>query len=595
MRNRLNQTFQKTAFRLNAFQGVAITSLLVLCLVGPTATQAQAQTIASTEAEVGGPIPERQLTAQIMFQVLAAEVAAQRGQFASAARTYFEMAKETRDPRMAQRATELALAGRSLEQALPAAQLWFELAPNSQGAAQTMEALWLSSGKLSDAEPLLAKRLLQARKDKTVAGAYQQIIRVLPNMPDKKGALVMLQRLTKDDLNIPEARLALATAALQAEQPDKAVQEARAAVRLAPANEEIVIAAARLLSANPAALDEAIDILTAAAKRQPKALEVYFTLGRLQLQKGQVAQAQQTFESALQKEPESPTLMLALAQIAYQGKDLSSAEKYLQRLINLPPAVQRDNSLAFSFLGQISEDRKDEAKAKEWYAKVGPGEQYINAVTRRAILMSKSGQLEEGRALLKSVASTGNRDRIALISAEAQMLSQGKRLDEAFKVLDDAVQTTRNTPDFLYEHALAAEKINKFDVMEESLRRLIELRPDAAHAYNALGYSFADRNVRLPEARELIVKALQFKPEDPHILDSMGWVLFRQGELDKAREYLEKALKISPEVDILVHLGEVLWKQGRQSDALKYWQDARKLEPDNDSLKETLTRLKVNL
>ena len=175
------------------------------------------------------------------------------------------------------------------------------------------------------------------------------------------------------------------------------------------------------------------------------------------------------------------------------------------------------------------------------------------------------------------------------------MLSQGKRLDEAFKVLDDAVQTTRNTPDFLYEHALAAEKINKFDVMEESLRRLIELRPDAAHAYNALGYSFADRNVRLPEARELIVKALQFKPEDPHILDSMGWVLFRQGELDKAREYLEKALKISPEVDILVHLGEVLWKQGRQIDALKYWQDARKLEPDNDSLKETLTRLKVNL
>lgn len=557
-------------------------------------TQAQSQAIASAEADVGGPIPERQLTAQIMFQVLAAEVAAQRGQFVSAARTYFEMAKDTRDPRMAQRATELALAGRSLEQALPAAQLWFELAPSSTAAAQTMEALWLSSGKLSDAEPLLAKRLIQARKDKTVAGAYQQIIRVLPNMPDKKGAFAMLQRLSKDDLNIPEARLALATAALQAEQPDKAVQEARAAVRLAPANEDVVISAARLLAANPAALDEAIDMLSAAIKRQPKALEVYFTLGRLQLQKGQTVQAQQTFESALQKEPESPTLMLALAQIAYQGKDFNTAEKYLLRLINLPASVQRDDSLAFSFLGQISEDRKDETKAKEWYAKVGPGEQYINAVSRRAILMSKSGQLEEGRALLKSAVSTGNRERIALTSAEAQILSQAKRLDEAFKVLDDAVQSTRNTPDHLYEHALAAEKINKLDVMEQSLRRLIELRPDAAHAYNALGYSFADRNLRLPEARELITKAVELKPEDPHILDSMGWVLYRQGDLDKAREYLEKALKISPEVDVLVHLGEVLWTQGRQSDALKYWQDARKLEPDNDSLKETLTRLKVN-
>lgn len=583
MRNLLSQKFRC----------VVLSSFMLLGAACPL-TQAQSQAIASAEADVGGPIPERQLTAQIMFQVLAAEVAAQRGQFVSAARTYFEMAKDTRDPRMAQRATELALAGRSLEQALPAAQLWFELAPSSTAAAQTMEALWLSSGKLSDAEPLLAKRLIQARKDKTVAGAYQQIIRVLPNMPDKKGAFAMLQRLSKDDLNIPEARLALATAALQAEQPDKAVQEARAAVRLAPANEDVVISAARLLAANPAALDEAIDMLSAAIKRQPKALEVYFTLGRLQLQKGQTVQAQQTFESALQKEPESPTLMLALAQIAYQGKDFNTAEKYLLRLINLPASVQRDDSLAFSFLGQISEDRKDETKAKEWYAKVGPGEQYINAVSRRAILMSKSGQLEEGRALLKSAVSTGNRERIALTSAEAQILSQAKRLDEAFKVLDDAVQSTRNTPDHLYEHALAAEKINKLDVMEQSLRRLIELRPDAAHAYNALGYSFADRNLRLPEARELITKAVELKPEDPHILDSMGWVLYRQGDLDKAREYLEKALKISPEVDVLVHLGEVLWTQGRQSDALKYWQDARKLEPDNDSLKETLTRLKVN-
>jgi tetratricopeptide (TPR) repeat protein len=582
MRIRLSQKIHTTVF------------VSLLAIGAGYAPVALAQSIAPID-EVGGPLPERQLTAQIMYQVLAAEVAAQRGQFASAARTYFEMAKDTRDPRMAQRATELALAGRSLEQALPAAQLWFELAPNSTSAAQTMEALWLSSGKLSDAEPLLAKRLVQARKDKTVPGAYQQIIRVLPNMPDKKGALSMLQRLAKDDLNFPEARLALATAALQAEQPEKAVQEARAAVRLAPANEDIVIACARLLASSPAGLDEAIDILSGAVKRQPKALEVYLSLGRLQLQKGQTTQAQQTFELALQKEPESPTLMLALAQIAYQGKDLASAEKYLQRLINLPATVQRDNSLAFSFLGQISEDRKDDAKAKDWYAKVGPGDQYINAVTRRAILMSKAGQLDEARALLQSVAVTGDRERMALTSAEAQMLSQAKRTDEAFKVLDDAVQKTRNTPDFLYEHALAAEKINKMDVMEQSLRRLIELRPDAAHAYNALGYSFADRNLQLPEARQLIVKALELKPDDPHILDSMGWVLYRQGELDKAREYLEKALKISPEVDVLVHLGEVLWAQGRQSEAIKYWQDARKLEPNNDSLKETLARLKVSL
>jgi tetratricopeptide (TPR) repeat protein len=568
-----------------------------------------AQTIGSSESEVGGPIPERQLTEQIMFQVLAAEIAAQRGQFASASRTYFDMAKDTRDPRFAQRATELGLASRSMELALPSAQLWMELAPKSQAAAQTMEALWLSTGKLSDAEPLLAKRLSQARKDKTIAAAYQQVSRVLPQMSDKKGALAMMLRLSKDDQQVADARLAVAVAAMQAEQPDRAIQEARAAVKLAPLNEELVIGAARVLSITPSGVDEAIDVLSAMVKRQPKALDVYFLLGRLQLQKGLATQARQTFEAALKKEPDSPTLMLALAQIAYQGKagdgksvegtasegrDLALAETYLLKIIALPASVQRDEGLVYAFLGQISEDRKDDLKAREWYAKVGPGEQYITAITRRAILMAKAGQLEEGRSLLKGVASTGNRERIALTSAEAQMLTQAKRLDEAFAVLDSAVQSTRNTPEFLYEHALAAEKINKLDVMEQSLRHLIELRPDAAHAYNALGYSFAERNVRLPEARDLIAKSLELRPDDPHILDSMGWVLFRQGELDQAREYLERALKISPEVDVLVHLGEVLWKQGRQNDALKYWLDARKMEPENESLKETMSRLKVS-
>jgi tetratricopeptide (TPR) repeat protein len=601
--------------RLKAFLPMLKKFKFVLRLLGALALSGQllavqAQSISSAEGEVGGPIPERQLTEQIMFQVLAAEIAAQRGQFASASRTYFDMAKDTRDPRMAQRATELGLASRSMELALPAAQLWMELAPKSLAAAQTMEALWLSSGKLSDAEPLLAKRLSQARKDKTIAAAYQQVLRVLPQMPDKKGALAMMLRLTKEDQQVADARLAVAIAAMQAEQPDRALLEARAAVKLAPSNEELVIGAARVLSITPAGTDEAIEVLSAMVKRQPKALDVYFLLGRLQLQKGQAVQARQTFEAALKKEPDSPTLMLALAQIAYQGKagdaksgegssasegrDLALAETYLLKILSLPASVQRDEGLVHAFLGQISEDRKDDLKAREWYSKVGPGDQYITAITRRAILMAKAGQLEEGRSLLKGVASTGNRERIALTSAEAQMLTQAKRLDEAFAVLDSAVQTTRNTPEFLYEHALAAEKINKLDVMEQSLRHLIELRPDAAHAYNALGYSFAERNVRLPEARDLIAKSLELRPDDPHILDSMGWVLFRQGDLDKAREYLERALKISPEVDVLVHLGEVLWKQGRQNDALKYWLDARKIEPENESLKETMSRLKVS-
>ena len=571
-------------------------SLVAACVLAFTASvQAQTQGFASNEADAGGPIPNVDLSGQIMFQVLAAEVAAQRGQVGSAARTYLDLAKQLRDPRLAQRATELALAARSLDIANPAAQLWFDLAPKSVGASQTIEALWLSTGKLSDAEPLLVKRLAQARKDKKVAAAYQQLIRMLGGMTDKKAALAMLERISREDLNVADARLALAVAAQMAEQPEKAAAEARAAVRLSPNSEDIVVGAARILGGMPKTVDEAIEVLTALVKRQPKALEGYFALGRLQFQKGQNEQAQLTFEAALKQEPQSPTLILALAQIALQGKHPKLAQTYLLRYIDLPDSVVRDNNLAYSFLGQIAEDQKDFGVAKDWYAKVGPGEQYVTAVTRQALMMGRTGQIEQARVLLKSIPSTSNKDRITLVTGEAQMLREAKRYNDAFLVLDEAVAKTRSTPDFLYDHALAAEKIDKLDLMEESLRRLIELRPDAAHAYNALGYSFAERNLRLPEAKDLIKKALELRPDDPHILDSMGWVLYRQGELSSARDYLEQALKISQEVDILIHLGEVLWKQGNQGEALKNWKDALAREPENEALKETLARLNVKL
>lgn len=574
---------------------VLATSLSAVLIALAMTAPVQAQAVAPEKADVGGPIPERSLTAQWMFQILAAEVAAQRGQYGAAARTYLDLARETRDPRLAQRATELALVTRSLEQSLPAAQLWFELAPASAAAAQTVEAIWLSSGKLADAEPLLAKRLVQARKEGKVAGVYQQLLRMLPSMNDRKAALGLMQRLSREDSSVAEARLAVAQAAMAADEPDKAMPEARAAVKLAPRQDEIVISAARVLGSTPATIDEAIGWLEGVIQRQSKSLDAYFTLGRLQLQKGRLPQARQTFEAALALEPQNPSLIMALAQIAFQARQFDDAQRLVDRLIALPADIQRDNDVAYLFAGQIAEERKDAAAALAWYAKVRPGEQFTVALSRRALLMARSGQIEQGRALLRGAEAAAARDRIMLITTEAQMLREARRHEDGFKVLDEALKKAPDTPELLYDHALAAERVGKTDLMEQSLRRLIALRPEAAHAYNALGYSLADRNLRLPEARDLIAKALELRPDDPHIMDSMGWVLFRQGENDKARDYLEKALRISPEIDIVVHLAEVLWVQGRRDEALKLWRDAVQREPDNETLKETLGRLKVVL
>jgi Flp pilus assembly protein TadD len=209
--------------------------------------------------------------------------------------------------------------------------------------------------------------------------------------------------------------------------------------------------------------------------------------------------------------------------------------------------------------------------------------------------MAKSGQLEQARALLRGTQASDSRQRMQLVAAEAQLLHTADRSDEAFEVLDAALAQSPQDPDLLYDHAMAAERLDRIDVMEKSLRKLIELRPDNAHAHNALGYSLADRNLRLAEARTLIEKALELSPDDAHILDSMGWVLFRQGEAEKAIGFLERAYQLRPEPEVAVHLGEVLWQLGRKQAASDYWRKAREMEADNKLLRQTLKRLGVSL
>jgi len=174
--------------------------------------------------------------------------------------------------------------------------------------------------------------------------------------------------------------------------------------------------------------------------------------------------------------------------------------------------------------------------------------------------------------------------------AESQLLREANMNREAFDLLNQALQKTPDQPDLLYDIALTAEKLDRFDVLESSLKRLIEVKPDHAHAYNALGYSFAERNVRLPEAKQLIEKALEISPEDFFIVDSLGWVLYRMGDLKSAAVQLRRAWEGRPDGEIGAHLGEVLWELGQRDEARRIWQEAAKTSPENDTLQKTLKR-----
>jgi len=197
---------------------------------------------------------------------------------------------------------------------------------------------------------------------------------------------------------------------------------------------------------------------------------------------------------------------------------------------------------------------------------------------------------DAGIALLKSLDGLHSEQQATVNQAIASLLTQAKRDAEAYAILEETVKTLPNTPDLIYDYAMAAERMKKLDVMEHELRKLIKLKPDYAAAYNALGYSFADRNINLQEAYSLIEKALLLRPNDHYIMDSMGWVYYRMGSLDKALDYLQRAYQTQTDPEIAAHLGEVLWQQGKRDEAIKTWEEALQSHPDNQILLDTSKR-----
>jgi tetratricopeptide (TPR) repeat protein len=302
-------------------------------------------------------------------------------------------------------------------------------------------------------------------------------------------------------------------------------------------------------------------------------------------------EAKEAFSTLIQQMPENPEPHFALGLVAMQGNDLNAAEASFKRALEL--RYEDEGTLNF-LLGQVSEAQGAADIAIARYKTV-TGRQQLDAGLRAAMLMGKAGRLPEARAWLAEMAalqSANADDRIARIAqTESQLLRDAKRYAEAFDVLDKALLRVPDGIELLYDRAMAAEKLNRLDVLERDLRRMIELKPDYAHAYNALGYTLADRTNRLSEAVTLLEKALSLAPEDPFILDSMGWALYKTKRYSEAISFLRRAYQARPDPDIAAHLGEVLWVKGERDEARKIWQNGLKLHPDNETLREVQSRL----
>lgn len=522
---------------------------------------------------------------QAVFQVLLGEIALQRGNADLAVGAYSDLAIRTRDPKVIERATELATFARRFDVAQDMSRLWLEIEPESIMARQTLVAVLILRGEADALRPHLSYLL---EKDKeNLADNLMRLNRMLARFPGKVAAFAMLRQVLQPYAGIAEAHFALATAALHAGDRGAAQAEVREARALRPEWEQAALFEAQLAAReSPAA---AFEILERFLEANPGAREV-----RLQLARGLVAEkrykeAHRHFSRLLADTPDSPELIYPVAVLALQQNDVATAEPLLKKVLALGNASEK--TVAAFYLGQIAEDRGAHAEAIGHYREVASGEQYVPANVRIANLLVKSGGgLSMARGHLQASATRYPPGKLQFLLAEAQLLRDANRDAEALALLEEALAGQPDQPEILYDAALLAERLGRLDVTERNLRRVIELRPDNAHAFNALGYSYADRGIKLAEAHELIARALQLAPDDPFILDSMGWVLFKLGELPAALDHLQRAYGIRPDAEIAAHLGEVLWALDRREEAQRVWAEAQKRFPGNEVLEAARKR-----
>lgn len=560
-------------------------------LTPPVAVNGAADSTTDEKEDAG--LPSLNLTEDLLYKLLRAELAYQRGDWQLAYVTMLVSAQETRDPRLARRAAEIALSVKRTGEALSAVRLWRELAPASDEANQFYLGLVVLGDNLAEAKPIFVERLREVRPQARGL-LILQIQRLLASTKDKQAAFALMEELVAPYPDLVESHIALAHGAFANKELTRARIEAQQALKIKPDLEIAALMVAQTMDDRADALQSLSTFLDA----NPKARDIRIAYAKILIDDKQYDQARKQFDILLQEKPNDPTILYAMGILAAQVNDRATAEKYLTAYmaeLEENPDESRDPVQALLILAQIAEDRKDYPAALKWLSQVDPGPAYLEAQINSAQIMALSGDLHGARDLLAHLKPEGQRESVQLVVADAQLLRDADRMPEALAVMAKGAERFPDDTGLLYDYAMLAEKANRLDLMETLLRKIILIAPKNQHAYNALGYSLAERNVRLQEAYTLIEKALELAPEDPFIMDSMGWVQFRLGRLQEAEDYLRRAYALRPDVEIGVHLGEVLWTKGEKESAQQFWREANQKDPQNDLLKSTLARLRISL
>ena len=567
----------------------------------PLLAGAQGQVPEAPPAAKGRPTAgESALTAELMYRLLLGDVALQRGEPALAARAYLEAARETRDPVLARRATEIAVGARARSLSVESARLWSEIDPSAQRPKQLLAALASGAGGKGFDSPGIGNDI-KSEIERVLADAsaspaalsetFLQLNRLLAQDPDRQATFRLVESVAQPYPDLAEARFAVALAAYNTGLSDlstsaAALREVDRALILKPGWERAAILKADILAKRSPS--EAIDYLVKYLAAHPDSKAAAGSLAQLYVEQKRYAEARAIFERFWAADHANRDYEFAIAALAVQMKDWDTAEKLFE---DLRQANYDENGGVEFYLAQIAEETARYDLAFERYRAVPDGERAWIAKLRAAAMLGKQNKVAEARRYLADLPAVTIEQRVQVRQTEAQLLRDGGDNAAAYAVLAQALTEHPDHPGLLYDIAMVAEKLDKIDVLEARLGRLIELEPDNAQALNALGYTLVDRTPRTAEGTALIERALKITPGDPFILDSMGWAQFRMGHLDQAEDYLRRALAERPDPEIAAHLGEVLWARGERSRAREVWQTQLKSNPDNPVLLETMRRL----
>ncbi|MGH8245103.1 MAG: tetratricopeptide repeat protein, partial [Gammaproteobacteria bacterium] len=529
------------------------------------------------------PRPRIELTEEILYQILVAEFAGQLGRLDISLENYLQLARSTRDPKVVERATRIAVYARDAAAATEAARMWVELDPLNPDPHQVLAVMALREGATDE-----ALEHLQTILDSSHGELDEKLLLIanlLGREQDKELVLGLMQRLVDTRRESPEALYAFAHVAARLGDLDRSVDLLKRTLELAPDNDNAALSYISTLQRQDRVNDALKWLEETLPTRKDNDFNLRMAYARLLTDAKRFDDARRQFEILAVQAPNNIDVQYALGLLYLQANRLDDSELYFARLVN---REERDDDASY-YLGRISEERKDFEKAGVWYQGVQQGENYFDAQVRQALLLAKQGRVDDARTHLRSVRTQGAQEKIILIQAEGELLTEENRLGDAMEVYNEALKAGYNA-DLLYARAMLAEKLDRLDIVESDLRQILEQEPDHAQALNALGYTLADRTDRFEEAYGLIQRALELNPNDFYILDSMGWILYRLGRLEEASEYLHKAMNIRQDPEIAAHLGEVLWVMGDRDAARDVWNTALQETPDDSHLLDVIKR-----